>query len=79
MKDEITGIIVMTLGVLFFLKRSSIVSTLLKQKKFGEDKLGAPNYNVMSSESYLLKLIITSSVICIVVGILTFFGILHAK
>jgi hypothetical protein len=79
MKDEITGIMVITLGVFFFLKRDSMVSTLLKQKKFGEDKLGVPKYNFMSSESYFLKLIITSSVICIIVGILTFFGILHAK
>jgi len=79
MKDEITGIILVFMGVFFILRRHSIVNTLLNQKKFGEDKLGMPKYNFMSSESYFLKVIIVSSALCIVVGTLTFFGILHAK
>jgi len=43
MKDEITGLMVIYLGIFIFIKRDNLVNTLLKQKKFGEEKPGFPN------------------------------------
>ena len=79
MKDQVTGIIVLFLGVYFYFIREKLVQQLLSQQKFGKKYLGKSRLYFEASEGYLRGIVIASSLFCIVVGTLGIFGILHAK
>lgn len=79
MKDQITCFIVLFLAIYFYTIREELIDTLLRQQKFADKYSSKSKACHKTRKGYLRSVIIISSIIFMVVGILTILGVLHAK
>lgn len=77
MNFEYTGFFAMGFGIFIFLKRDLFVFMFLEQQKYARSIKILKKIHYEASETYLRRVVIMSSVFCIVVGILVFLGVLH--